>query len=70
MSKFCPMCNEITNCTDNCKNCLEEEERNKNLFGCEAIGYCPFNNQKEGFQCPNCPYEKYGGYYEEENNNE
>ena len=24
MSKFCPMCNQITNCTDNCKNCLEE----------------------------------------------
>ena len=25
MSKFCPMCNQVTNCTDNCKHCLEEE---------------------------------------------
>lgn len=24
MSKYCPMCNQVTNCTDNCKNCLEE----------------------------------------------
>jgi hypothetical protein len=29
MSKFCPMCNEITNCTDNCKHCLEELENEK-----------------------------------------
>ena len=27
MSKFCPMCNQITNCTDNCKECLAELER-------------------------------------------
>ena len=27
MSKYCPMCNEITNCTENCKHCLEELER-------------------------------------------
>lgn len=33
--------------------------------GCEIVGYCPFNNSKEGFPCPNCPYEKDGGYYEE-----
>ena len=25
MSKFCPLCNEVTNCTDNCKSCMEEE---------------------------------------------
>ena len=28
MSKFCPMCNTVTNCTDNCKHCLEEENEN------------------------------------------
>lgn len=28
MSKFCPMCNQVTNCTDNCKWCLEEENEN------------------------------------------
>lgn len=27
MSKFCPMCNQVTNCTDNCKSCLEELEK-------------------------------------------
>lgn len=27
MSKFCPMCNQITNCTDNCKQCIKEEEQ-------------------------------------------
>ena len=26
MSKFCPIADAVTNCTDNCKNCLEEEE--------------------------------------------
>ena len=25
MSKFCPMYNQATNCTDNCTACLEEE---------------------------------------------
>ena len=29
MSKYCPMCNEITNCTDNCKTCIEEEEKER-----------------------------------------
>lgn len=27
MSKFCPMCDAVTNCTDNCKSCLEEEQK-------------------------------------------
>lgn len=27
MSKYCPMCDQVTNCTDNCKYCLEEEEQ-------------------------------------------
>ena len=26
MSKYCPMCDAYTNCTDNCKYCLEELE--------------------------------------------
>lgn len=29
MSKFCPMCNTYTNCTDNCTVCLEEELKEK-----------------------------------------
>lgn len=34
-------------------------------YGCEVVGYCPFNNAKEGFPCPGCPYEMDGGYYDE-----
>ena len=26
MSKYCPIAKKHTNCTDNCKQCLEEEE--------------------------------------------
>lgn len=27
MSKYCPMCDAVTNCTDNCKACFEEETK-------------------------------------------
>ena len=26
MAQFCPMCGQVTNCTENCKYCIEEEE--------------------------------------------
>lgn len=29
MAKYCPICNTYTNCTDNCKRCLEEEEKER-----------------------------------------
>ncbi len=29
MPKYCPMCDQITNCTDNCKSCLEEEKKER-----------------------------------------
>ena len=32
MSKFCPMCNEVTNCTENCKYCFEEEKKEQGDF--------------------------------------
>lgn len=32
MSKFCPLCNQVTNCTDNCKSCLEEEATQNTLL--------------------------------------
>lgn len=31
MSKFCPMCNEVTNCTENCKHCFEEEAKEEEI---------------------------------------
>lgn len=27
MAKYCPMCDQVTNCTDNCKECLAELEK-------------------------------------------
>ena len=29
MSKYCPICDQITNCTDNCNSCLEEEKKER-----------------------------------------
>lgn len=31
MSKYCPMCNEYTNCTENCKYCLEEQAQEEEM---------------------------------------
>ena len=27
MAKYCELAGKVTNCTENCKGCLEEEER-------------------------------------------
>ena len=35
MSKYCPMCNQVTNCTDNCKYCIEEEQKESKEKGGE-----------------------------------
>lgn len=32
MSKYCPMCNAVTNCTENCKYCLAEEKKEQGDF--------------------------------------
>ena len=41
MSKYCPIAKQVTNCTDNCKQCLEEEEMhnkfNNNEFYAELL---------------------------------
>lgn len=31
MSKFCPIANAYTNCTDNCHSCLEEQEKESKM---------------------------------------
>ena len=33
MSKYCPMCGQVTNCTDDCKSCLEEEKKERERNG-------------------------------------
>lgn len=27
MAQYCQLCNSVTNCTDDCRQCLREEER-------------------------------------------
>ena len=41
MSKFCPMCNEVTNCTENCKYCLEEEAKAEQEDAYKSLGFEP-----------------------------
>lgn len=48
MSKFCPLANQVTNCTDNCNSCMEEEarrrEQSKRIDPCDIEPFeCPFN---------------------------
>lgn len=31
MSQYCPLCDEYTNCTENCKQCLKEESENNEV---------------------------------------
>ena len=40
MSKFCPIANAVTNCTDNCHFCLQEEEE-------DAVNKAMNNGEKQ-----------------------
>lgn len=52
MSKYCPLANAVTNCTDNCKSCMEEEHENA---WNEAVDFGGIHMQKyeEEYQCQN-----------------
>lgn len=41
--KYCTMCDTHTNCTDDCKHCIEEEER-EYKHPCD-YGDCPYDAQ-------------------------
>jgi hypothetical protein len=42
MSQFCPLANQVTNCTDDCDRCLKEE--NESQCPCDTEPYiCPFD---------------------------
>lgn len=53
MSKFCPLCNEVTNCTDNCHFCLEEDENAWN----EAVDFGGGNKMPKHTPCDTEPFE-------------
>ena len=40
MSKYCPMCDAVTNCTDNCTSCMREENTYKLTLTIYPIADC------------------------------
>lgn len=40
MSKYCPMCDAVTNCTDNCNSCMREENTYKLTLAIYPIADC------------------------------
>ena len=40
MSKYCPMCDAVTNCTDNCTSCMSEENTYKLTLTIYPIADC------------------------------
>ena len=42
MSKYCPLCDAYTNCTDDCKHCIEERRKAKHPCDTEPFD-CPFD---------------------------
>ena len=39
MSKFCELAGKVTNCTDDCKRCLEEETNNREIEVGDNVRY-------------------------------
>lgn len=39
MSKFCELAGKVTNCTDDCKRCLEEETKNRDIEVGDKVRY-------------------------------
>ena len=39
MSKFCELAGKVTNCTDNCKRCLEEETNDREIEVGDKVRY-------------------------------
>lgn len=58
MAKYCPMCDTYTNCTDNCKSCMEEEKKSEvspmQFVGEMAINMCRYiSKNEEETKCQN-----------------
>lgn len=46
MAKYCVLAKKVTNCTDNCKRCLEEEEKVRDIKVGDKVRYI-FEDSKE-----------------------
>lgn len=44
MSKFCELAGKITNCTENCSECLEEETKTREIEVGDKVRYVTENN--------------------------
>ena len=70
MSKFCPIANAYTNCTDNCNSCLAEQEKERltlNAWGknhkisFHLANYAENNNLYVGMICYDDGYPEHWG---------
>ena len=55
MSKFCELAGKITNCTDDCKRCLEEETKTREIEVGDKVRYITEDDdevKKSGFFPP------------------
>lgn len=55
MSKFCELAGKITNCTDDCKICLEEETKTREIEIGDKVRYIaedPKEDKESGFYPP------------------
>ena len=44
MSKFCELAGKVTNCTDNCETCLEEERNDREIEVGDKVRYITENS--------------------------
>ena len=55
MAKFCEIAKKVTNCTDNCKNCLEEEVKTRDIKVGDKVRYIiedSIEDKESGFYPP------------------
>ena len=55
MSKFCELAGKVTNCTDDCKRCLEEETKTREIEIGDNVRYITENsieNKESGYYPP------------------
>ena len=45
MAKFCILTGKVTNCTENCKFCIEEETNDRNIEVGDRVRYISENNE-------------------------
>ena len=47
MAKFCEIAGKVTNCTENCKNCLEEETKTRDIKVGDKVRYITEDDMSE-----------------------